>query len=191
MAGVVGGKGISGSIFGLSDAYAAGTQVDGSFVTLESFGTYFGGQRRWSDALTSTVAYGFSTSEAFKGSPTIRSHGVWANTIYQITKDFTTGLQYDYGQHTGVGGAGTDHRVTLIVAVTTGVKDNSDGTSGSGGGESPATRSSYAAPSTLEAAPSAGRQWLGPPSPTGDETMPFFVPTVPAGNSAPYRFPHM
>jgi hypothetical protein len=124
MLGVVGGKGIAGSIFGLSsDSLAAGTSSNGSLIALSNYGTYAGYQHQWSDSLISTVAYGFAQGQGTPGSAgkTQTAQNAWANFIYKVNGNFAFGLEYQFGNRELVNGStGQDHRVTLVVSVTAG-----------------------------------------------------------------------
>ncbi len=122
MLGVVGGKGIAGSIFGLSDAVTADTSAGGGLEAVTSYGAYVGYQHQFAENVLSTVAYGFAHGGDTTVNLTTRtSQNVWANIIYQVNESFGYGFQYDYGDRNPVNGVyGDDHRFTLIVSVTMG-----------------------------------------------------------------------
>ncbi len=123
MLGAVGGEGISGTIFGLSDTLSAGNSASGEFIPLRNYGTYVGYQHKWSDCAFSTFAYGFAEGDGMPANAPLSrtTQNAWANLIYKPTQNFAFGLQYDYGdRYLGNATSGENHRISLVISVSAG-----------------------------------------------------------------------
>ena len=127
MLGTVGGKGVAGSIFGLSDTLAAGTS-GGNLVALNNYGAYAGYQHEWTEYMLSTVAYGIAQGDGTLAGTTHKSQNSWMNLIYKANDNFAFAVQYEYGDRAIVdNNSGDNHRISLVVSVTTGQKEKSNG----------------------------------------------------------------
>jgi hypothetical protein len=129
MLGVVSGKGIAGSIFGLSDSLAADNTAVLDLAAVTNYGAYAGYQHQLTKNLLSTVAYGIAHGAATTAAMTTRqSQNAWANIIYKANESFAYGFQYDYGDRNLVNGTnGDNHRISLVVSVTLGQGNKVDG----------------------------------------------------------------
>jgi hypothetical protein len=122
MAGAVVGEGISGSIFGLSDTFAARTD-NHDLILLANYGAYLGYQHDWSPCLITTAAYGFAQGEGSRTDPdnTRTVQNAWINAIYKVNYNFAFGLQYEFGdREQNDGDRGENHRIGLVVSIRTG-----------------------------------------------------------------------
>lgn len=130
MLGIVGGEGVGRSIFGLADSFAAAASSSRDLIPLNAYGTYVGYQHQWTAYMLTTLAYGIAQGDDAIANfgKTRTAQDAWANVIYKANDNFAFGFQYEYGdRELANGDSGDNHRLSLVVSVTTGQKDKSRG----------------------------------------------------------------
>jgi hypothetical protein len=130
--GAAGGRGIGAYIHGVSNSVVFD---NGSLQELTGAGAYVGHQLRWISArgseFGSNMAYGYAQmdAEGFMADDTNRQlHQAWANFMFYPNKHVAVGTEYQYGsRETLRDGHGENHRVLLIVALTSAATGAAEG----------------------------------------------------------------
>lgn len=116
-AGVVGGRGIGGYIFGSLQAATLSEML--SLQTLSNFGTYVAYQHVWTKTATanlaSNLAYGYVLSGTALPTDNRELQQAWGNLLWNMTTNSAVGLEYQYGnRRVQDGNRGDDHRILFV-----------------------------------------------------------------------------
>ncbi|MAT70105.1 MAG: hypothetical protein CMJ58_11360 [Planctomycetaceae bacterium] len=155
--GIAGGSGVGDYVFGIERSAVA---TAGSLTTIDGIGAFLGYKRQWlsdaDDEFGANAAYGVTSVERVAGIPDGDNRKLqqgWANLLYFPTKNLAVGVEYQYGRReTYADGAGENHRIMAVLALTTGAakKDSTetrsllyDSRGGDYGGDSRASRQRF------------------------------------------------